>query len=419
MMKICQNCKAKLNSDDLFCSSCGAKYNPDSASNEKDSLFLKYSSYLNNDSLFNVAWAKEQGIVKSDVADEAEQIYKFLAMKGHLNSMFRYAMMLLNRGPSGLTEARTWLKIASEHGHVESINYLKAELGEDVKGSCVSHVLQSAPTVSPTVPSVSPAEPAVSPAQPAQSVRSGAVLSGEEVYSKLQRSAVEIHAYTANLKARSSGFLVSSTGFVVTNAHAVLDDDGEVYQNVQVYYGGKYYPARVVAVGSPADGKNDSVDLALLIAAGLTDGSAVDLGDEECRNGQKVYLIGNSLGDGICITSGIISDGKRAMPGLSYPYIMTDAAANHGNSGGPLVDERGSVIGVLVAGVQNAEGMNYAIPIDIVKEFLAYVVSLLNLPQNILGELYSASPSNMSIKDKIFKGIHLAIDVIEFILSIF
>jgi S1-C subfamily serine protease len=110
------------------------------------------------------------------------------------------------------------------------------------------------------------------------------------------------------------------------------------------------------------------------------------------------------------------------MPGLSYPYIMTDAAANPGNSGGPLLNEQGEVIGVLVSGIDCAEGMNFAIPIDVVKEFFKFLAQQTNLHPDSLGRLAApcGTPVNMStFSDNLFKGLHLVLDVISFLLSIF
>ena len=397
-MKQCQKCKANLADDALFCTACGTKYGEEPKADESNSLFLKYSGYLDPEALFKVAWAKEKGIVKSEVPGEAETIYKMLALKGHQGSMFRYSMIQLEKDPPNTEEAVTWLRLAATQGHVESINYLKTSMPE---------VLEE--------PEKKQEEVSALP------VHREGELTGEEVFAKMQHSVVEIYAADNKTAARSSGFLVSASGFVLTNAHAVLDSNGEPYSTLRVLFDGKAYEGKLVAVGSPADGVHDNLDLALLFAVGIKDSAAAELGDSaSCRNGQKVYLIGNSLGSGTCITSGIISDAQRAMPGLSYPYVMTDAAANHGNSGGPLVSKAGNVVGVLVAGVQNAEGMNYAIPINIAKDFLAFVSENLHLPPHIAGELGGGdAPTTMSTKDKIFEGIRLAVDVLAFIFSMF
>ena len=404
-MKKCMKCGAALQDDDVFCRSCGTNQESYSGpgAGGGSSTFLKYSSYIDDEALFKVAWAKEQGIVRSASPDEAEQLYQSLAIKNHLESMYRLAMVKLNKQPPEKDATAKWLKLAAEKGHASSINYLRTSMPDE-------YVIPTATGYAPFAPVVNH-EP-------------GGQMSGEDVFTKMQNAVVEIITHDKKTVGRASGFVASSTGFIITNAHAVLNNQHNICNKIQVKRGNEIVDASVVAVGRPTDGKHDSVDLALLFAAGLMDAGCAELGESSvCRNGQKVYLIGNSLGSGTCITSGIISDAHRNMPGLSYPYIMTDAAANHGNSGGPLLNEDGKVIGVLVSGVQNAEGMNYAIPIDVVKQFLSYIVNQTRLSgSEALREISSvtSAPVNMSAKsDKAFSGIHLLLDVIAFILSLF
>lgn len=269
-----------------------------------------------------------------------------------------------------------------------------------------------------------PAPAVTAPTQTTTTAPNGKkVLSGEDIYDKMSNCAVEIFVQNDRSAASASGFFVSSTGFVITNAHAVLDGNGDVFDEVYVKINGKYFSAGVVALGRPINGRDDSLDIALLFVPEAKNISVADLGDSsKLKNGQKVYLIGNSLGEGTCITSGIISDAKRAMPGLSYPYIMTDAAANHGNSGGPLLNEQGEVIGVLVAGIDSAKGMNYAIPINMVKKFINYVVENTDLSRRSLAELSNVknSPSDMAIGSGVlFSGIRLVLDVVQYIVGLF
>ena len=248
------------------------------------------------------------------------------------------------------------------------------------------------------------------------------VLSGDEIYDKAIGSVVEIYATNPGLEgyACASGFVLSEQGLVITNAHAVITELGTLYQDIKVKCQDKLYQAQIVAIGRPADNKNNNIDLCLLFVHGLKAKPEAFSDYSAVKNGQKVYLIGNSLGMGSCITSGIISDKARAMPGLKYPYIMTDVAANHGNSGGPLYNEKGEVIGVLVAGIDSAEGMNYAIPSSVAEYFLSYVVKNTELSKLHIKEFekYESPTSTYSLA-LIFDGIKLAMDVIEYIVKIF
>ena len=250
-------------------------------------------------------------------------------------------------------------------------------------------------------------------------------MSGEELYDSAIGGVVEIYAYDNEGEgASSSGFAISEKGFVLTNAHAVLNEEGEVYNNITVKNKDGEFRAFAIAVGKPADGINDSIDLCLLYVHGLT-AKPSPLGDvTKIRNGQKVYLIGNSLGSGTCITSGIISDKERAIEGLSYPYIMTDAAANPGNSGGPLYNAYGEIIGVLVAGIDGAKGMNYAIPASIVELFLSFVIQNMpfagneELDVNQYSKPKTPQAHSLNISNAL-SGLKLFIDIALFIMAFF
>ncbi|MBP3666108.1 MAG: serine protease [Clostridia bacterium] len=251
-------------------------------------------------------------------------------------------------------------------------------------------------------------------------------LSGEELYDKVIPSVVEILVQSVNASAAASGFVVSSKGMVITNAHAVLDGNGKLFEKIYVRYNGQYHEAHPLAIGEPLkDQDHDTVDLCLLYVKELSGATAIDFADiQTLKNGQRVYLIGNSLGNGTCITSGIISDKDRRVGNLSYPYIMTDAAANPGNSGGPLVNVTGELIGVLVAGITSAKGMNYAIPVNILEQFLTYAIRNTRLKELDLGELNrfkdSGEPANYAVTfDTVMTGIKLLISIVEYIAGIF
>ena len=163
--------------------------------------------------------------------------------------------------------------------------------------------------------------------------------------------------------------IVSEDGYILTNQHVA----GEKYSNCYVTLeNGKVYNANVV--WSDAD-----LDLAIIKinAKGL---SYAKLGDSDyVRAGQKVYAIGNPIGFEFqrTVTSGIISAIDRTIKieeeeKSSYmeDLIQTDATINPGNSGGPLINPEGEVIGVNSVKITSAEGIGFAIPINIVKPII-------------------------------------------------
>jgi serine protease Do len=135
-----------------------------------------------------------------------------------------------------------------------------------------------------------------------------------------------------------SGFIVDKTGYVLTNAHVVADAS-RITVRLQ---NGEEYLAKIV-------GTDEETDLAVLKLESAKDLPTVRLGDSDASQvGDWVLAVGSPFGLAQTVTAGIISQTKRETP-LQSPFrkfIQTDAAINRGNSGGPLVNMRGEVIGI-------------------------------------------------------------------------
>lgn len=166
-----------------------------------------------------------------------------------------------------------------------------------------------------------------------------------------------------------SGLLLTKSGWALTNTHVVTSEDGCSCGRVTVRLAGAEVGATVEKLGDDRHGLGSGVDLALIRLDNVpTDARVLEFADfATVRNGEKVYVIGNSLGLGTCITGGIVSDRRRNVNGDEL--LMTDCAINGGNSGGPMFNESGRVIGVIVSGIDGAEGMNFAIPADTAQNF--------------------------------------------------
>ena len=140
-------------------------------------------------------------------------------------------------------------------------------------------------------------------------------------------------------QALGSGFVISEDGFIVTNNH-VIEGADEIL--IEFFEGGEL-EATVI-------GTDKNTDLALLKVESDTPLSFVPWGDSEAsRVGDWVMAMGNPLGQGFSISAGIISARGRALSGSFDDFIQTDAAINRGNSGGPLFNMDGQVIGVNTA----------------------------------------------------------------------
>lgn len=165
-----------------------------------------------------------------------------------------------------------------------------------------------------------------------------------------------------SLQSAGSGFIISRDGLIVTNAHVVRSVD-----KIQIQFEGEstFYPAKLL-------GKDNLSDIALLKIKINKKLKPIVFGDsEKLQVGQWVAAIGNPHGYGHTMTKGIISAVKREIDDLNlFPLIQTDASINLGNSGGPLVNLKGEVVGVNNAIAAGASGISFAIPINNVKTIL-------------------------------------------------
>jgi S1-C subfamily serine protease len=176
-------------------------------------------------------------------------------------------------------------------------------------------------------------------------------------------------------EALGSGFVIDKAGHIVTNYHVV-----QGAQRVRVSFSNnEQMAARVV-------GRDPATDLAVLqVKAQSRALMPLELGDSNLvRVGDAVVAIGNPLGEDRSITSGIVSALQRrifAPNGAPIDsVIQTDAALNHGNSGGPLLDTRGRVIGVnsqiqTANGSDGNIGIGFAIPINTLKDVAAQLIA--------------------------------------------
>lgn len=169
---------------------------------------------------------------------------------------------------------------------------------------------------------------------------------------------------TRKAVSRGSGFFISSDGYIVTNHHVVAGAE----QVIAILGNQKRLNARVI-------GSDQKYDLALLKVKRSSQYIGLKLGDsDKARIGEDLIAIGNPFGLQHSVTRGILSAKHRTIGAGPYDdFLQTDAAINPGNSGGPLFNMEGEVIGVssIVLGggpARSAQGIGFAIPINIVKD---------------------------------------------------
>jgi len=154
-----------------------------------------------------------------------------------------------------------------------------------------------------------------------------------------------------------SGFVISSDGYVLTNNHVVENAEKITAR----FADGREVHATVV-------GTDPATDVALIKLDGNETWPHVDLGSsKDLRVGDWVVAVGNPLGLGITVTAGIVSGTGRVLGHDAYDdFIQTDAAINQGNSGGPLFDTQGRVVGMNTAIIQGANTVGFAVPSDLI-----------------------------------------------------
>ena len=185
------------------------------------------------------------------------------------------------------------------------------------------------------------------------------------------------YSRTIPQKGTGSGFIISQEGYILTNEHVV-----HKAEKIKVTLSdGREFDGKVI--GSDLDSdiaivKIDSDDLPI-----------VTLGDsDKLRVGEIVVAIGNPYGLQQTVTMGVVSAEDRSIPVEEHTYrnfIQTDAAINPGNSGGPLLNTKGEVVGINTAIIAYAQGIGFAIPINIPKKNIDELIKLGKVRRSWLG----------------------------------
>ena len=187
--------------------------------------------------------------------------------------------------------------------------------------------------------------------------------------------------------ATGSGFLLGPEGYVVSNHHVVKDA-----QWIQVRLAdGRVFDSELV-------GSDPDTDLALLRVVDGTDLPSVVLGDSDrLEVGDWVVAIGNPFGLDRSVSHGLISAKERVLGvGPLDDFIQTDALINPGNSGGPLFNMRGEVVGVNSAVISNAQGIGFAVPINMVKDLIPNLLDNGHVERGWLGMTVVEEPGKHS-----------------------
>lgn len=175
-------------------------------------------------------------------------------------------------------------------------------------------------------------------------------LSAEEIYNIASPSTVEIQIQTENGLATGTGFFLDEKGTIVTNFHVIENaKGGDVFLN----NGEKYKILKLV-------GFDSDLDIAL-IQIDYTSHNVLPHRKSMLKTGETVYALGSSLGLSDSFSKGIVSANSRELG--SHIFIQITCPISHGNSGGPLIDCKGNVVGITSAVIDDGQNLNFAIPI--------------------------------------------------------
>ncbi|HYF63699.1 MAG TPA: trypsin-like peptidase domain-containing protein [Herpetosiphonaceae bacterium] len=241
---------------------------------------------------------------------------------------------------------------------------------------------EPAVTAAGPTPTTGPATPTENVAEPAIERTSDAVV---DTVAKTSPAVVKVvSSLGAGQKSSGSGVIISEDGYVITNNHVV-----EGQRRLQVIYAdGSYHDAELT-------GTDPFADIAVIRVRDAVPAVA-ELGDSDAlQPGETVIAIGSPLGEfQNSVTVGVVSALNRSVDRMEG-LIQTDAAINHGNSGGPLIDTNGKVIGIntlVVRGGQSsldvAQGLGFAVPSNIVRDVTDALISNGQVARPFLGVTY-------------------------------
>ena len=170
---------------------------------------------------------------------------------------------------------------------------------------------------------------------------------------------------------QGTGFIIDRVGYIVTNYHVM-----ENVRSAGIYtYDGEMHQVNLI-------GYNSNFDIALLKIPG--DYDLLKLADsDDVQIGESVIAIGNPLGLQFSVTKGIVSNIHQTGPAEIEAYIQTDAALNPGNSGGPLINKQGEVIGINNFKIKETEGMGFALESNYIKDTVNTIAQQ-NLNQTLI-----------------------------------
>ncbi|MDO4785838.1 MAG: Do family serine endopeptidase [Fretibacterium sp.] len=254
-------------------------------------------------------------------------------------------------------------------------------LALEAVGGGAAQAASNAAALSPVVPIVKKASPAVVNIDVETKAKRTAVpfpFDDDPIFRHFFGEAFKNFTRSVPMKGRGSGFIVSKEGQILTNNH-VIDGVDKITVTLS---DGKTYSAKVV-------GKDPTFDLAVIKIDPEQDLPVLPLGDSDTVEvGEWVVAIGNPYGLEHSVTVGVISAKNRSIHARDVNFdgfLQTDAAINPGNSGGPLLNMDGEVVGINTAILPYAQGLGFAVPVNMAKQIMGDLVSYGKVKRGWLG----------------------------------
>ena len=295
----------------------------------RNPLCLKYADFIDDAALFHLACCHAEGVgVKQDMATAVE-MFRILAFRGHHGGMYKLAEYYLSLDPPDKVSAVQWLRIAADAGHEPSKIRLRVLGEEGAKRPALAGPLEAG---------AGSFEARVRNALPCIVMVYSTCRDGKKTVSMC-----------------GSGFVLEG-GYVITNAHVVGDDPQSVTGLFEPSIDDKSYNLIPLAIAP-------QYDVAVLRFTGLADERIsarenLRMRVEGVQYGEEVYTIGNPLGLNFSVSRGVVSSPNREgghRKGV-HEVIQTDITANHGNSGGALLDIENNVLGMITYTPGDSEG---------------------------------------------------------------
>lgn len=359
-MKQCKKCGAMCQDFELYCTICKNKFglvedvvydiqiekenkDDNKKGNAEQSLISKYAKFINADVLYKTALCKQNGVVgETENHIEIQRLLEEAAFKGNCDAMFELAEFILQNKSDDEKIAHTWLGIAADAGHQSSkIKLTMLGIENKVKLKNISN----------------------------ESSNNASHLS--ELIRNAMPYAVSICSMFNSSNNLGAGVLIEG-GYVVTNAHVIGKKPKCITARFDSSIDEKIYNLLPVAV-------EQDYDIAILRFTGLADKkfsaqNNLSLRVSRAQTGEDVYTIGNPLGLEFSVSHGIVScpSRKTTYPKKVEEVIQADFTANHGNSGGALLDRDNNVLGLITFVPQKSNGgISMCVP-------SSYIVEVLN-----------------------------------------